>query len=154
GPFDLELEFVTSARDEELPRCLTISCFGWHVAFLGRLIRNGGYRHLPLHGLERAVPEMLRFDRVAVWSGDLSGVEDAFLPLEKQPEFQLESGKRYRIRIGIDSARGTLTLAVDGKVILTREGLRIQSLNRHLALREAMPHRLESLQFSGALRDD
>ncbi len=151
GVVRIDITLRTSAEVSELPRCFTISIGDEHIAFVGALRRMGTYRHLPLHGLEWAIPSRWEVHRVVYWKGALDGVVRALGDPASWPRMRFEAGRTYEISVVRDASARTLMLAVDGEVVLKRKGLNSPPTNGILRIHEPMPWAVENLRIAGFL---
>ena len=151
GLVRVDLALKTSEDRAEAPRCFTLSIGDEHIAFVGALRRSGMYRHLPLHGLEWAIPSRWDVHRIVYWKGPLEEVVPLLGDPSSWPQFRLEPARTYAISLARDPASKTLTLAVDGNVVLRRRNLDAPPSSGTLRIHEAMPWALESLRMAGFL---
>ncbi len=151
GVVRVDLALKTSEERAEAPRCLTLSIGDEHVAFIGSLGRSGMYRHLPLHGLEWSIPSRWEVHRVVYWKGALEDIVALLGDPSSWPRFRLEPTRTYAISLERDPASKSMTLAVDGKVVLRQKSLGSPPSRGVLRIHEPMPWALESLRMAGLL---
>ena len=148
-PFRLDL--VVRFDPRHVPRCLTVSMFGCHVSFLGRLRRRAAVDDRELHGLERDLFEFVDFGLVTHWTGRLDDYEKAFSRrLGGPPRVLFEAGRAYLLRFHLDPSAGTLRVAVDGRRVLD-EKIDFRPRDQLVSVRAAKPHEILEIVMDGAV---
>ncbi len=149
-PFEVTINYRTSVREEDAPRCLVFSAFGINVALLSRL-RTHRLMHLQLHGVEKSLLEFAEYGRAAIWRGGADGFGAAFAESGLSTDFLFKTNTRYSLRFRFDGPDKKLSVFVDDRLILQREMSFDQTTGDSFSLRIPMPHVIERIQMSCGL---